>query len=107
MPPWLSIGLLSLVLGFCSGWKVHDWKTNSEARELEVVADDKAEKHEQFKEKERVRYVTITKTVDRIVTKPFYLPSEQCLDDDGLRQLREAIDPSLAASAVPASGASQ
>lgn len=112
MLTWIGVILTALAIGFGTGWEVHDWKTDA-ARKAEqdkavVVADDKAVKHEEFKAKERIRYVTITKTVDRIVTKPFYTESPQCLDDDGLRELTEAIhNPSFPASAVPASGASK
>ncbi len=112
--PTLYATLIALAIGFGSGWKVHSWKVDSadkkEQDKAVVVADDKAEQHEVFKEKERVRYVTVTKNVDRIVQKPFYIASEQCLDDDGLRQLREAINPgstSQLAAEVPASGASK
>lgn len=114
MPSWLTASLLSIALGFGTGWKVHSWKTDSEVKaeedKAEVVADDKAVKHEQFKEKERIRYVTITKNVDRIVKEPFYLTPDQCLDDDGLRELREAINPgstSINAPALPASGGTE
>lgn len=58
--------------------------------------DGAAQGHERDKERMRVQFVTITEEVERVVEKPIY--RDVCLDDDGLRILRRAIDGSEAAS---------
>lgn len=70
------------------------------ARKVDVAATS----HEQFQERERVVYQTITETVDRIVERPVY--RNVCLDTSGLRALADAIhgradDPGQPAPAVP------
>lgn len=55
-----------------------------------------AAKHEADKERIRIEYVPITKTVEKIVEKPFY--RDACLDNDGLRVLRDAISGSVGPS---------
>ncbi len=104
-------------LAFGSAWRVQDWRYEArEAERLEQAAekrrmdakqvDGAAVGHEQFKERERVVYQTITETVDRIVERPVY--RNVCIDADGLRALNDAVrggpaDPGVAAPAVPAS----
>lgn len=61
-------------------------------------ADQAAERHEVAKAKIEVRYETITKEVQHVVEKPVY--RNICLDDDGLRVIRDAL---AAASAGAAS----
>lgn len=61
-----------------------------EAREQEKqileASADYQEKKSEMEQKERVRYVTVQK----IVEKPVY--RNVCVDDDGLRELNEAIN---------------
>ncbi len=79
------------------------------ARNDRKAVDVAASGHEKDKVQIRTEFLTITEEVERVVEKPFYVASEQCLDDDGLRQLATAIGPRGAASeparAVPGSGA--
>ena len=112
--------VLALAAGAVGGWKVQGWRWDAErARQLEGVARDRmrAEKnidtaaagHEGDKRGIRIKYVTITKEVERVVQTPFYAAGQLCLDGDGLHQLRTAIGPTAAAGeparAVPAAGA--
>lgn len=108
---YLIAGLIGLVIGGTSLWRVQEWRhdaidkermeTAQETERLRARTRDKAsEKHEVFKEKERVIYKTITETVDRIVTRPSY--SNDCLDTDGLQQLNAAITGTLPAASEPA-----
>lgn len=104
---WLIALVVSSAAGFGIGWMVKGWEVDSaEKKALEVVTqqiDTRAVNHEQFKAKERVRYVTIEKEVEKIVDRPIYVTT-QCFDDDGVRLLNEAITgaaPSQSASGVP------
>lgn len=103
IPPSAIACLLSAALAFGSAWKIQDWRHDAaeltrqeDAAELVRLAARKADvaavSHEEFKERERVVYQTITETVDRIVERPVY--RNVCLDDDGLAVLRQAINPS-------------
>jgi hypothetical protein len=96
----LVVGALSAAIAFGSGWTVQGWKRDSadlsrqeDAAELVRLrartADAAAVSNEEFKERERVVYQTITETVDRIVERPVY--RNICLDPDGLRALSDAI----------------
>jgi len=98
-------------ISFGAGWQTHSWKTDAE--KLSVIktdikeVDTKAVKHEDFKVKERIKYVTIYKNVDKIVQVPFYTDGNLCLDDNGLRAANAAISSTTASqleAEVPASG---
>lgn len=113
----LAAAAVAGAMAFAGAWRVQDWRYGDKERErLELAAekrrmdakqvDGAAVGHEQFKERERVVYQTITETVDRIVERPVY--RNVCLDADGLRALNDAIrggpaDTGVAAPAVPAS----
>ena len=107
---YLIAALIGLVIGGTSLWRVQEWRHDAIDKErLEAaqeterlrarVADKSSEKHETFKEKERVVYKTITKTVDQIVEKPVY--RQLCLDTAGLQQLNAAITGTLPAASEP------
>ncbi len=92
--------LIGLAVGGASIWRVQEWRHDAQDKErIEAaqetarlrarVADTAAVTHEDFKEKERVVYQTITETVDRIVERPVY--RNVCLDADGLRELNAAV----------------
>lgn len=100
IPLPIITALVSAALAFGAAWKVQDWrhdaaelKRQEEASELQRLlarkSDNAAVSHEQFQERERVVYQTITETVDRIVEKPVY--RNICLDADGMRALGAAI----------------
>lgn len=106
---------VAAALAFGSAWKIQDWRHDAaeltrqeDAAELVRLAarktDVAAVSHEEFKERERVVYQTITETVDRIVERPVY--RNVCLDTSGLRALADAIHgctdhPGQPAPAVP------
>lgn len=101
---YLATALLSALLAFGGAWKVQDWRFGAKEKErLEAIErtrrfDEKridvaATGHEADKRDIQTKFVTITEEVERIVREPFYVNSEQCLDDAGLRSLRDAIAP--------------
>lgn len=117
IPVWIyaAVAAVLLAMGFGSGYKVESWHRDS----LEQAAIQKAEKQveaeatkqaaasqalETTKEQAHVQYVTITKTVDKIVERPVY--RNVCLDPDGLRAANAAIrgqaaDPGKPDAALP------
>ncbi|MGN1056970.1 MAG: hypothetical protein ACI4QS_09695 [Comamonas sp.] len=50
---------------------------------------DAVQAHTQAQVKTEIRYVTVTKEVEKLVERPVYL--QQCMDDDGLRALNAQI----------------
>lgn len=106
--------LASLLAGFAGAWQVQDWRYGAkEAQRMEVAAEKRrmdakqiqtaATGYEADKTAIRTEFITITETVERIVREPFYAPdAPACLDADGLRELRSAIDSTAAGVAAPA-----
>ena len=47
------------------------------------------QQHAQAKTETEIRYVTVTREVEKLVERPVYL--ERCMDDDGLRVLNAQI----------------
>ena len=109
----MAAAVVAGALAFGGAWRVQDWRFDAKEKErLEQEAElrrmnakrvDTAVSHENFKERERVVYQTITETVDRIVERPVY--RNVCLDDDGVRALNAAVrgaaDPGVTAPDVP------
>lgn len=56
--------------------------------------------HAKAKTETEIRYVTVTREVEKLVERPVYL--ERCLDDDGLRALNAQILGTDAPGAGPA-----
>jgi hypothetical protein len=107
MTHYLILG--AFVVGLAGGWKVQDWRhgyldaqRQEQAREdrarREKTIDNAAAGHEADKREIRTEFITITQEVERVVQTPFYAAGQQCLDDDGLRQLAAAVGPAGAAS---------
>jgi hypothetical protein len=107
MMPYLLV--IALAIGAAAGWSVNGWRhaaleneriaAAAEKRRMDAkVIDRAAEGHEQDKVRIQTEFVTITQEVERVIEKPFYVASEQCLDDDGLRELNAARRPAAAAS---------
>lgn len=63
-------------------------QANAQAEELEKARADR-----------EIIYRTITKQVDRIVDRPIY--RTDCIDDDGLRSINEAITGAPASASKP------
>ena len=81
-------------------------KKRSEIAEQVLVdlkqIDKSAAGLESDKENIKIVYRTITKEVERVVQKPFYITNDLCLDDDGLRAIAQAGAASVAAPSKPA-----
>ena len=117
-PAKLLIVIAALLAGFAAGNKYqHGVQAQRElaarqsadkihARQLDR-SDEAAGGFEADKTKIRTQFLTITKEVERVVEKPMY--RDVCFDDDGLRLIRTAIDPTIPAGqpapAVPGSAA--
>jgi len=93
---------LAGVLAFGSAWKIQDWRFGSKEKErLEQVQEAKrmrekqvvtaSENYEKKKEVTRVKYVTITQEVEKIVDRPVY--KNICIDEDGIKLINEGIEP--------------
>jgi hypothetical protein len=104
---YAAILIAGLLGGFTSAWKVQAWRhdaaalarTQAESRDrVKKIerGDEAAAQHEGFKSKEEVRYVTITKQVDRVVKDPVY--RNICLPPAGLQLANDAIAGSEPAS---------
>ena len=50
---------------------------------------DAVQTHAQAQVQTEIRYVTVTKEVEKLVERPVYL--ERCMDDDGLRAINAQI----------------
>ena len=100
--------LAGVVLGGWAGWQVQDWRHGrQDAQRIERQARDTLRNIERGQQAADT-YTTgeahaeparkeIVRTVEKIVTRPVYL--RDCLDSDGLHQLRAAI-----ATGAPAGG---
>ena len=93
---------VSALLAFGSAWKIQDWRFDSKEKErLEQVQEAKQMREKQisaasvgYEKKKgvtRVKYVTITQEVEKIVDRPVY--KNICLDDDGIKLINEGITP--------------
>ena len=110
-PPFLLVGMATLklklaaagaalCLAFWAGWwlrglqvkaaTVDQTKAQAQAdvRQAER-ASEAVQQHAQAKTETEIRYVTVTREVEKLVERPVYL--ERCLDDDGLRALNAQI----------------
>ena len=117
-PAKLLIIVAALIAGFMGGVKYHvgvvaarnlaqrQSEEKIRARQVDRI-DQAATGLEADKAQIRTQFRTITKEVDRVVEKPVY--RNVCFDDDGLRLIRAAIDPTTPAGqlapAVPGSAA--
>jgi hypothetical protein len=106
---YFAVAILVAALSGASVWKIQNWRHDSQAKaQMEAqrekerndrrAIDAAAVGHEKDKVQIRTQIKTVKVEVEKVIEKPFYVASEQCFDDDGLRQLREA-----AGSAEPAS----
>lgn len=101
MNPWIYICFVLCLTSFGTGWKVQEWRYKAEvadaqadakAHEQVIIkkADTASENFERDKGKNDVQFKTIRVQVEKIVEKPVY--RDVCLDDDGMRTLRGAIN---------------
>lgn len=90
----------ALVLSFGTGWWLRGLQVKA-AMVKQTQAQAKADvqqaqrtstavqQHAQAKTETEIRYVTVTREVEKLVERPVYL--ERCMDDDGVRILNAQI----------------
>lgn len=97
------LALTALVASLLAGagtWQVQNWRFESKEKErieaqLEKDRNDRravgvvAKEYEDEKTKERIKYVTITKTVDRFIDRPVY--KNMCMDQDGIDAINGVV----------------
>lgn len=96
----ICAAVIALGLAFGAGWwlrglqvkatTVDQTKAQAQADVQQAQrASGAVQQHAQAQVKTEIRYVTVTKEVEKLVERPVYL--QQCLDDDGLRALNAQI----------------
>ena len=94
-----AIGV-ALVLAFGAGWwlrglqvkaaTVDQTKAQAQADVQQAQRTSEAvQTHAKVKTETEIRYVTVTREVEKLVERPVYL--ERCMDDDGLATLNAQI----------------
>ena len=94
------IAALAAALVFLGGYWLRGlqvkagWVDQAQAQAAAGVAQaertsDAVQTHAQAQAKTEIRYVTVTKEVEKLVERPVYL--ERCMDDDGLRSINAQI----------------
>ena len=98
--PRLIAAGVALVLAFGAGWwlkglqvkaaTVDQTKAQAQADVKQAQRTSEAvQTHAKVKTETEIRYVTVTREVEKLVERPVYL--ERCMDDDGLRVLNAQI----------------
>ncbi len=98
--PRLIAASAALVLAFGAGWWLRGLQVKAamvKQAQAQAQADvqqaqrtsEAVQAHAQAKIETEIRYVTVTREVEKLVERPVYL--ERCLDDDGLRALNAQI----------------
>lgn len=106
---YLVTAIAAAILSGAGVWKVQDWRYGAiEADRLASESKIKAKQvdridvasvgREKDKAQLRTDFAPITETITHVIREPFYLPSELCLDADGLRALSAATGAKPAAS---------
>jgi hypothetical protein len=107
----LGAFLAGLLAGSVGIWQVQTWRFKAARHDEQVLQQRDAQKrmdrvheaagsHEEFKTKEEVRYVYITKTATKLVARPVY--RNVCFDDDGRRLLNHAASGAIPGGSEPA-----
>lgn len=112
-----------VAVAFGAGWAVNGWRLNAkydaerlaEAKAAKAAYDAKAKQYneasaalEASRNEREIVYRTITKTVEKVVTRDVY--RNICIDDSGLQLINDALagrasDPAKPDAAVPAADA--
>ena len=90
----------ALVLAFGTGWWLRGLQVKAamvKQTQAQAQADvqqaqrtsEAVQTHAKVKTETEIRYVTVTREVEKLVDRPVYL--ERCMDDDGLRVLNAQI----------------
>lgn len=112
----ICASVIALGLAFGTGWwlrglqvkaaTVDQTKAQAQADVQQAQRTSTAvQQHAQAKTETEIRYVTVTREVEKLVERPVYL--ERCMDDDGLRVLNAQIlgtDTPGAGQALPEAG---
>ena len=112
----ICASVIALGLAFGAGWWLRGLQVKAatvDQTKVQAQADvqqaqrtsEAVQIHAEKKTETEIRYVTVTREVEKLVERPVYL--ERCLDDDGLRALNTQItgaDTPGTGSAVPSSG---
>lgn len=96
----ICASVIALGLAFGTGWwlrglqvkaaTVDQTKAQAQADVQQAQRTSTAvQQHAQAKTETEIRYVTVTREVEKLVERPVYL--ERCMDDDGLRVLNGQI----------------
>lgn len=96
----ICASVIALGLAFGTGWwlrglqvkaaTVDQTKAQAQADVRQAERTSTAvQQHAQAKTETEIRYVTVTREVEKLVERPVYL--ERCMDDDGLRVLNGQI----------------
>ena len=96
----ICAAVIALGLAFGTGWWLRGIQTKAatvDQTKAQAQADVKqaqrtstaVQKHAKVKTETEIRYVTVTREVEKLVERPVYL--ERCMDDDGLRVLNAQI----------------
>lgn len=109
-----AVAIVAMALGMASGWNVQKWRYQSKETmrlEAQVQAEKRRDKasydasvnYEKERQNVQTRFRTITVEVEKIVDRPIY--GQQCLDNDGLRIINDAIKATASkpSATVPAS----
>ncbi|MDD3019275.1 MAG: hypothetical protein PHE74_13070 [Comamonas sp.] len=98
--PRLIAAGAALVLAFGAGWWLRGLQVKAamvKQAQAQAKADvqqaqrtsEAVQQHAQVKTETEIRYVTVTREVEKLVERPVYL--ERCMDDDGVRILNGQI----------------
>ena len=96
----ICAAVIALGLAFGTGWwlrglqvkaaTVDQTKAQAQADAQQAQRTSGAvQQHAKVKTETEIRYVTVTREVEKLVERPVYL--ERCMDDDGLRVLNGQI----------------
>lgn len=107
----ICASVIALGLAFGAGWWLRGLQVKAamvKQAQAQAQADVQqaqrtstaVQQHAKVKTETEIRYVTVTREVEKLVERPVYL--ERCLDDDGLRTLNAQILGADAPGAGPA-----
>ena len=96
----ICAAVIALGLAFGTGWWLRGLQVKAamvKQTQAQAKADvqqaqrtsEAVQTHAEAKVKTEIRYVTVTREVEKLVERPVYL--ERCMDDDGLRVLNAQI----------------
>lgn len=90
---YVATAFIASLLTMAGTWQVQNWRFNAKEKERLEAKQEKdrndrravgivAGNYEVEKEKQRIKYVAIVETVEKVVERPIY--KNICLDQDGI-----------------------